>query len=233
MSTPTTSTSASRDRDGQSPGADPQLEHAWPPVARRRAGQLDDDVGADLGVADAGVPLVVDVGERGAVGPRGVALHAAVLHPSATLAARTVSVAAVDRLIYLDHAATTPMREDAVAAMLPFLTERFANPCGSHRFARDARRAVDEARDVVAAVIGCRPGEVVFTGGGTEADNAAITGAVAPARRTGRVPGHRAPRRAARRRARRRHGRRASTPPVASTSTRSTRRSATTWRSSA
>ena len=82
------------------------------------------------------------------------------------------------RLIYLDHAATTPMRPAAVDAMLPFLTERFANPSGSHRFARDARRAVDEARDDVAAAIGCRPGEVVFTGCGTEADNAAIVGAV-------------------------------------------------------
>jgi cysteine desulfurase len=91
----------------------------------------------------------------------------------------------VERLIYLDHAATTPMREDAVAAMLPFLTERYANPSGSHRFARDARRAVDEARDDVAAAIGCRPGEVVFTGCGTEADNAAIAGAVA--RRGGRA----------------------------------------------
>jgi cysteine desulfurase len=84
----------------------------------------------------------------------------------------------VERLVYLDHAATTPMRPDAVEAMLPFLTERFANPSGSHRFARDARRAVDEARDRVAEAIGCRPGEVVFTGCGTEADNAAITGAV-------------------------------------------------------
>jgi cysteine desulfurase len=84
----------------------------------------------------------------------------------------------VERLVYLDHAATTPMRPDAVEAMLPFLSERFANPSGSHRFARDARRAVDEARDRVADVIGCRPGEVVFTGCGTEADNAAITGAV-------------------------------------------------------
>jgi cysteine desulfurase len=83
-----------------------------------------------------------------------------------------------DRLVYLDHAATTPMRQDAVDAMLPFLTERYANPSGSHRFARDARRAVDEARDRVAAVIGCRPGEVVFTGCGTESDNAAIVGAV-------------------------------------------------------
>ncbi len=80
---------------------------------------------------------------------------------------------------YLDHAATTPMRPEAVAAMLPFLSERFANPSGSHRFAREARRAIDEARDVVAGVIGCKPGEVIFTGGGTEADNTAILGSVA------------------------------------------------------
>jgi cysteine desulfurase len=86
---------------------------------------------------------------------------------------------------YLDHAATTPMRPEAVEAMLPFLTERFANPSGSHRFAREARRSLDEARDLVAAAIGCRPGEVVFTGGGTEADNAAVFGAV---ERHGGVP---------------------------------------------
>jgi cysteine desulfurase len=83
----------------------------------------------------------------------------------------------VDRLTYLDHAATTPMRPEAVAAMLPFLTEHFANPSGSHRFARSARLALDEARDTVADVIGCSPGEVVFTGCGTESDNAAIVGA--------------------------------------------------------
>ncbi len=61
--------------------------------------------------------------------------------------------------------------------MLPFFSERFANPSGSHRFARDARRAIDEARDEVAAVLGVGPGEVVFTGCGTEADNTAIVGA--------------------------------------------------------
>jgi cysteine desulfurase len=80
---------------------------------------------------------------------------------------------------YLDHAATTPMRAEAVAAMVPFLSERFANPSGSHRFARAARQAVDEARDVVAEVLGCAPGEVVFTGGGTEADNTAVLGSLA------------------------------------------------------
>ncbi len=90
-----------------------------------------------------------------------------------------------ERIAYLDHAATTPMRPEAVAAMVPFFAERFANPSGSHRLARDARLAIDEARDVVAAAIGCQPGEVVFTGGGTEADNAAITGWLA---RHGGVP---------------------------------------------
>lgn len=60
--------------------------------------------------------------------------------------------------------------------MLPFLSERFANPSGSHRFARSIRQVVDESRDVVADVIGCEPGDVVFTGCGTESDNAAILG---------------------------------------------------------
>ena len=86
---------------------------------------------------------------------------------------------APDGYTYLDHAATTPMRPQAVAAMLPFLSEQFANPSGSHRFAREARRAIDEARDVVSEVIGCRPREVVFTGGGTEADNTAVLGSIA------------------------------------------------------
>ena len=81
-----------------------------------------------------------------------------------------------DTLTYLDHAATTPMRAEAVEAMLPFLSERFANPSGSHRFARSIRQVVDECRDVVAEIIGCEPGEVIFTGCGTESDNAAIVG---------------------------------------------------------
>jgi cysteine desulfurase len=70
------------------------------------------------------------------------------------------------------------MRPAAVEAMLPYLAELYANPSGSHRFARRARRAVDEARDQVADVVGCRPNEVVFTGCGTESDNTAVTGAV-------------------------------------------------------
>jgi cysteine desulfurase len=82
-------------------------------------------------------------------------------------------------LTYLDHAASTPMRREAIDAMLPFLDVQFANPSGSHRFARQARTAVDDAREVVAGVLGCDPGEVVFTGGGTESDNTAVLGVVA------------------------------------------------------
>ena len=79
---------------------------------------------------------------------------------------------------YLDHAATTPMRPEAIAAMQPYLADQFANPSGSHRASRGARLAIDEARDDVATVLGCLPGEVVFTSGGTEGDNAAVFGAV-------------------------------------------------------
>lgn len=89
-----------------------------------------------------------------------------------------------DSIVYLDHAASTPMRAEAIEAMLPYLADFYANPSGSHRFARRARRAIDEARDDVADVVGVQPNEVVFTGCGTESDNTAILGAV---RRTGGV----------------------------------------------
>lgn len=77
---------------------------------------------------------------------------------------------------YLDHAATTPVRPEVAAAMAPFLSDRFANPSGAHAPARDARRALDEAREDLAGVLGAHPGEVVFTSGGTEADNLAVLG---------------------------------------------------------
>jgi cysteine desulfurase len=70
------------------------------------------------------------------------------------------------------------MRAEAIEAMTPYLDGMYANPSGSHRFAREARKALDEARDLVAATLGCKPGEVVFTSGGTEGDNHAILGAV-------------------------------------------------------
>ena len=58
---------------------------------------------------------------------------------------------------YLDNAATTPMRPEAVEAMLPFLSERFGNPSGSHAVSREARKALDEARQTVADLLGARP----------------------------------------------------------------------------
>jgi cysteine desulfurase len=77
---------------------------------------------------------------------------------------------------YFDNAATSPMRAEAVAAMLPFLAESFGNPSGSHRVARAAQRALDDAREELAGLLGASPGEIVFTSGGTEADNLAISG---------------------------------------------------------
>jgi cysteine desulfurase len=82
-------------------------------------------------------------------------------------------------IAYLDHAATTPLRPGARAAMEPWLGQSFGNPSGAHAVARAARQAVDEARDVVAATLGCAPNEVIFTSGGTEADNLAVFGVVA------------------------------------------------------
>lgn len=80
---------------------------------------------------------------------------------------------------YLDHAATTALRPECAEAMAPFLGGRFGNPSGGHALARAARQAIEEARETVAGCLGAEPGEVVFTGGGTESDNLAITGVVA------------------------------------------------------
>ena len=77
---------------------------------------------------------------------------------------------------YLDHSGSTPLRPEAFEAMMPWLRDRPANPSGAHRLARDARRAVDDAREVMAEVLGAQPGEIVFTSGGTEADNLAVFG---------------------------------------------------------
>jgi cysteine desulfurase len=80
------------------------------------------------------------------------------------------------RLTYLDHAATTPLDERVLEAMLPYLRERWGNPSSLYTHGRVARRALDESRDTVAQVLNCRPSEVLFTSGGTESDNLAIKG---------------------------------------------------------
>ena len=78
--------------------------------------------------------------------------------------------------IYLDHNATTPLLPDVVDAMLPYLREHFGNPSSGHAFGRRARDGVARAREQVAALLGCSPDEIVFTSGGTEANNLAIRG---------------------------------------------------------
>ena len=79
--------------------------------------------------------------------------------------------------IYLDHAATTPVRAEVLEAMLPYLGARFGNPSSMHRWGREARVALDEARERVAAVLRARTDEICFTSGGTEGDNLALIGA--------------------------------------------------------
>ena len=88
--------------------------------------------------------------------------------------------------IYLDHAATTPVRLEVVEAMLPFLGGTFGNPSSAHRFGRAARAGLEQARREVAEAVGAEPGQVIFTSGGTEADNLAVIGAAVAARDKGR-----------------------------------------------
>ena len=82
-------------------------------------------------------------------------------------------------LAYLDHAATSPLRAEVAEAMAAVAAEGLGNPTGAHRLARAARRRLDDAREEIAGVLGCRPGEVVLTSGGTEADNLALLGRTA------------------------------------------------------
>ena len=88
--------------------------------------------------------------------------------------------------VYLDHAATTPVRAEVLEAMTPFFGPRFGNPSSVHRWGRDARVALDEARERIAACLGARPDEICITSCGTEGDNFAILGAWRAARRDGR-----------------------------------------------
>jgi len=88
--------------------------------------------------------------------------------------------------IYLDHAATTPVRDEVFEVMRPFFGPRFGNPSSTHRWGREARAALDEARERVAKCLGARTDEVCFTSGGTEGDNLAILGVWRAARASGR-----------------------------------------------
>lgn len=79
--------------------------------------------------------------------------------------------------IYLDHSATTPVRPEVLEAMLPFFGSRFGNPSSTHRWGREARVALDEARERLARALGAHTDEICFTSGGTESDNLAVIGA--------------------------------------------------------
>ena len=89
------------------------------------------------------------------------------------------------KLVYMDHAATTPMREEVLQRMIPFMKENYGNPSSIYTLAQQARNAVDESRRTIAKLIGCRSSEITFTSGGTESDNAAIKGAAFAMRHLG------------------------------------------------
>jgi cysteine desulfurase len=87
---------------------------------------------------------------------------------------------------YLDHAATTPVRQEVLEAMLPYLTDQaFGNPSSAHRFGRAARAGIEQARREIAQAVGAEPNQVIFTSGGTESDNLGIVGAALAARDRG------------------------------------------------
>ncbi|HEV8613533.1 MAG TPA: aminotransferase class V-fold PLP-dependent enzyme, partial [Gemmatimonadales bacterium] len=92
--------------------------------------------------------------------------------------------------VYLDHAATTPVRPEVLEAMLPYLGgsgASFGNPSSAHRFGRAARAGLEQARREVAAAVGAEPTQVIFASGGTEADNLAVIGAALAAQHHGRA----------------------------------------------
>src|SRR5215210_737507 len=82
----------------------------------------------------------------------------------------------MDDTIYLDHAATTPLDPEVLAGMLPYFTERYGNPSSIYQLGQESRAAIDQARGSCARVLGCDPGEIIFTSGATESDNLALRG---------------------------------------------------------
>ena len=82
-----------------------------------------------------------------------------------------------EKLIYLDHAATTPLRSEALDLMMPYFNQTFGNPSSIYTLAQESRKAVDDARETIAGILDCRVSEIIFTSGGTESDNTAIKGA--------------------------------------------------------
>jgi cysteine desulfurase len=92
------------------------------------------------------------------------------------------------RSVYLDHSASTPVDERVLAAMLPYFSEIYGNPHGSHHFGRASEKGVEQARETIAQILNCQPKEIVFTSCGSEGNNLAIRGAAMAARAAGKTP---------------------------------------------
>jgi cysteine desulfurase len=94
-------------------------------------------------------------------------------------------MSAAERVIYLDHAATTATDPRVVEAMLPYFSQHYGNASSIYTLGRGAHKALDEARETIAAILGCRPTELIFTGGGSESDNLAIKGVAQASQKKG------------------------------------------------
>ena len=92
----------------------------------------------------------------------------------------------MSRRVYMDHSATTPVRCEVLEAMLPYFDRTFGNASSVHTFGQEGRKAVEDAREKVAYLIGAQPEEIIFTGGGTESDNMAVVGAADANRKRGK-----------------------------------------------
>ncbi len=90
---------------------------------------------------------------------------------------RNANAMRAERQVYLDHSASTPVDPRVLETMMPYFSEVYGNPTSAHRYGRDAERAIEGARESVAALLNCQPAEIIFTGGGSESDNLAIRGA--------------------------------------------------------
>ena len=80
----------------------------------------------------------------------------------------------MSKLIYMDNAATTAVKKEVLDAMLPYFTENYSNPSSIYSFAQESKKAVDESRETIASILGAKPNEIYFTGGGSESDNWAL-----------------------------------------------------------
>lgn len=122
--------------------------------------------------------------------PAGGAAHTSerlILGCAVRLHRRFINYVLMMRHVYLDHAATTPLDPAVLEVMVPHLKQDYGNPSSVHRLGRKARFVMEESRERVAAVLGCEPGEIIFTSGGTEADNTALKGLLQGGRGGGRA----------------------------------------------